>query len=109
MDGWQDIGDANLLAPGEHQVVELPGYSVLVVNLQGEYYAVENICPHDGGELGEGLIEQDTVTCPRHGACFSLKNGEVLAPPAFEDLRCFQVRLDAGRLLLAEQPEEGWG
>jgi len=108
MAGWTDIGDARLLAPGEHRVVELPGYSVLVVNLQGEYYAVENICPHDGGALGGGQIEGDTVTCPRHGACFSLKNGEVLAPPAFEDLLCFRVRVESGRLLLADEPEEGF-
>lgn len=102
---WQDLGEARTLAPGEHRVAELPDYSVLVVNVDGSFHAVENLCTHDGGELGGGLIEGDRVTCPRHGACFCLKTGQVLKPPAFEDLLCFEVRIDGGRLLVATQPK----
>lgn len=102
---WHDLGPAAALAPGEHRVVRLPDYSVLVVNLEGDFYAVENLCTHDRGELGGGLIADGRVTCPRHGACFDLRTGAVLKPPAFEDLQCFEVRVEAGRLQLAEQPK----
>lgn len=106
MAGWQEIGDTGSAEPGEHLVIELPDYSVLLVNLDGHYYAVENICPHDGGKLDGGLIANQTVTCPRHGACFCLKTGKVLKAPAFEDLLCFEVRVEHGRLQLADQPKD---
>lgn len=106
MSGWRDIGKAHELERGEHWVVDLPDHQVLVVNVGGHYYAVENLCTHDRGELGGGMIEDDRVICPRHGACFSLRTGEVLEPPAFEDLLTFPVKVESGRLLLSEQPDE---
>ena len=107
------------LKPGEHTVIELDEFSVLLVNIDGRFYAVENICPHDGGELDGGTIEDGTidngtvdnqssdnatVTCPRHGACFSLKTGKVLKPPAFEDIGSFAVRIHDGQLQIYDEP-----
>ncbi len=100
---WHDISPA--LAVGEHRVIELGDYSVLLVNLAGSLYAVENMCPHDGGELDGGLFEDECVTCPRHGARFCLKTGRVLKPPAFEDIASFAVRVHQGRLQVCDQPQ----
>lgn len=110
------------LTPGEHTVIELDEFSVLVVNIDGHFYAVENICPHDGGELNSGTFSSTTnstsdhiandtansatVTCPRHGACFSLKTGKVLKPPAFEDIDCFAVRIQDGQIQVYDEPTE---
>lgn len=101
---WHDV-NVNL-APGEHTVLTLGDFSILLVNADGHFYAVENICPHDGGELDGGAIEDTTVTCPRHGACFSLKNGAVLKPPAFEDIGSFAVRSHDGRLQIYDEPKK---
>lgn len=120
MTHWRNV--ATRLEPGEHTVIELNEFSVLLVNIDGRYYAVENICPHDGGELDGGTFENETsnatnnpdshtagvatVTCPRHGACFSLKTGKVLKPPAFEDIGSFAVRIHDGQLQIYDEPTE---
>ena len=101
---WQDVDTA--LEPGEHRVIELTHYSVLLVNLAGRFYAVENRCSHDDGELDGGVIDAETVTCPRHGACFCLKTGRVLKPPAFDDIACFAVRIQDGRVQVYDEPNE---
>lgn len=125
---WHDVATA--LEPGEHTVIELNEFSVLLVNIDGCYYAVENICPHDGGELDGGTFSSTTgnipgrstkstddnkahdtansatVTCPRHGACFSLKTGKVLKPPAFEDIGSFAVRIQDDQLQIYDEPTE---
>ena len=60
----------------------------------------------DDGELDGGVIEAETVTCPRHGACFCLKTGRVLKPPAFEDIASFAVRIQDGRVQVYDEPNE---
>jgi 3-phenylpropionate/trans-cinnamate dioxygenase ferredoxin subunit len=101
---WHDISLSRPLEPGEYRAVKLDAWSILLVNLEGHYYAVENTCPHDGGELSGGTIEADTVICPRHGSSFCLKTGRVLKPPAFEDIAYFVVRLNGGRLQIYDEP-----
>jgi 3-phenylpropionate/trans-cinnamate dioxygenase ferredoxin subunit len=79
-------------------VLELPSTSIAVFWTGGEALAVENICTHDGGELAGGPVEGTRVTCPRHGACFDLKTGAVLAPPAYEPIRTYPVRIREGQV-----------
>lgn len=98
MEQWQDICAVSELGSGEHSVIELQGQTVLLVNVEGAFYAVENLCTHDGGELDGGTIEGTTVICPRHSARFCLKTGQVLSPPAFEDIDAFPVRVVKGRV-----------
>jgi len=52
------------------------GYEVLVANLDGSFYAIDNVCPHMGGDLSMGVLEGSIVTCPRHKAQFDLKDGK---------------------------------
>lgn len=60
------------------------------------YYAIEDMCTHDGGELASGAVEGDEVVCPRHGARFCIKSGKALTPPAYEDVHSFPVRVENG-------------
>ncbi|PYU31116.1 MAG: hypothetical protein DMG28_16285 [Acidobacteria bacterium] len=64
-------------------------------NSGGRLYAIENICPHRGGPLGEGKIEDDEVICPWHGSRFNLKTGAVLEPPARQGVKSFAVQVTA--------------
>jgi 3-phenylpropionate/trans-cinnamate dioxygenase ferredoxin subunit len=52
--------------------------TLLITNIGGAYYAIDNRCPHMGGSLYDGKLEGDTVTCPRHKSVFSVKSGEVI-------------------------------
>jgi 3-phenylpropionate/trans-cinnamate dioxygenase ferredoxin component len=98
MSGWVDVAGTGELPPGTHRLVEVDGASVAVFNLDGTYYAIEDVCTHDGGILTGGPVEGDQIVCPRHGARFSIKTGAVLAPPAYEAIATFPVRVDAGRI-----------
>jgi len=54
---------------------EMEGREIAVFRLKGEFYAISNVCPHQGGPLAEGRIEGDTVTCPWHHWHFNIKTG----------------------------------
>jgi 3-phenylpropionate/trans-cinnamate dioxygenase ferredoxin subunit len=79
-------------------VIDMDGVAVAVFNLGGEYFAIQDICPHDGGELANGELEGEVIICPRHGARFSIRTGAVLGPPAYEDVRIYSVRVFEGKV-----------
>lgn len=98
MSDWVDVAAVEELVLGTHRVVDVDGAAVAVFHLPDGFHAVEDVCTHDGGTLTGGSVDGDAIVCPRHGARFSLKTGEVLAPPAYEPIHCFPVRVDAGRI-----------
>jgi 3-phenylpropionate/trans-cinnamate dioxygenase ferredoxin component len=98
MGRWFDVAAVEELPPGSRRVLDAEGIQIAVFNLDGELYAIEDVCTHDGGDLAGGSIECDVIVCPRHGAKFSIKTGEVLAPPAYEDIRTYSVRVEEGRV-----------
>lgn len=87
---------------GGKLVVELDDMEVALFNVDNEqYYAVENICSHDGGSLGDGrIVDSYEVECPRHGARFDIRTGKALAMPAFEPIEAFSVTLKDGDVFL---------
>lgn len=74
---------ANLadLAPGMCRSVELKDIGLALFNVEGEIYALDNTCPHAGGPLGEGTLEQEVVACPWHGWKFNVRTGQRLKNP----------------------------
>jgi 3-phenylpropionate/trans-cinnamate dioxygenase ferredoxin subunit len=63
-----------------------------------EFFAVEDICTHDGAELTGGAVEGAEIVCPRHGARFCLRTGRALTPPAYEPIRVFETRVTDGHV-----------
>jgi nitrite reductase/ring-hydroxylating ferredoxin subunit/hemerythrin-like domain-containing protein len=96
MSGWIDVAPEPEFAPGTSRFVEVGGAPVAVFHVDDGYYAIEDVCTHDGGPLAGGDLEGDVVVCPRHGARFSMKTGEALTAPAYQDLPTFEVRVDHG-------------
>ncbi len=94
------VGRADQIAPGEKQIFEVDGVMVVVVNLGGEFYCIEDVCTHDGGPLGEGKLDGGQLVCPRHGARFDVRSGDALTLPAFEPVPTYQVKVDNGDLLV---------
>lgn len=98
MASWHDLCAVNDLPPDNRLVLTIGSISLLLINVNGEIFAVENLCPHDGGKLHEGPVDGTEVICPRHGARFCLRTGEVLAPPATEDIDSFPTRVNGSRI-----------
>jgi 3-phenylpropionate/trans-cinnamate dioxygenase ferredoxin subunit len=96
MPDWVDVAPASEFPPGTWRSVDLEGSPVAAFNLEGEYYAIEDVCTHDGGILTGGTLERDEIVCPRHGARFSVKTGQALTPPAYQDVATFPVRVREG-------------
>ncbi len=103
MSDWVTVCRVVELPPGTHRVVEVDGAQVAVFNLDGELYAIEDVCTHDGGILTGGPIEGDQIVCPRHGARFCIKTGEALTPPAFEPTATFPVRVEDGVIQVRDE------
>ncbi|HEY8176678.1 MAG TPA: Rieske 2Fe-2S domain-containing protein, partial [Gemmatimonadaceae bacterium] len=76
------------------------GEAVLLSRVSGKCYAVAAVCTHYSGPLAEGLIVDGTVRCPLHHACFSLRTGEALRPPALNDLACWAVEERDGTVIV---------
>lgn len=93
---WIPVGPADSIAPGDYAQVEVDGTFVAVFNIDGQFLAIEDTCTHDGGELAGGCVEGDVVVCPRHGARFSLRTGAALTPPAYEPVKTYATRVNAG-------------
>jgi NADPH-dependent 2,4-dienoyl-CoA reductase/sulfur reductase-like enzyme/nitrite reductase/ring-hydroxylating ferredoxin subunit len=92
--------DATSLGDGEMMLGHAEGSQVLLARRGDEYFAVGASCTHYGGALVEGLMVGDTVRCPLHHACFSLRSGRALAAPALESIPCWNVEKRADRLLV---------
>lgn len=103
MPQWNDVGPARAIAPGEFVCVDIDDVEVAVFNVDGEFYAIENMCTHDDAVLTEGQLEGDQILCPRHGAAFCLRTGQALTPPAYEDLTTLDVRIEDGVVQVAER------
>lgn len=96
MSDWITVARADELKPGARQVVDIDGSQIVVFNLEGKYYAIEDVCTHDGGQLTGGEVEGDQIICPRHGARFCIRTGAALTAPAYEPTATFPVRIEKG-------------
>lgn len=93
------VASVDEVPPGEVRVVQAGERSLCVGHTEdGQWGAVDNVCTHDGGTLGEGYLDGDCVECPRHGARFDLFTGEVKALPAVVPVAAYPVRVADGRV-----------
>ena len=106
MSDWKPVAAAGGFGPGEYRVVDLDDTTVAVFNLDGEYFAIEDVCTHDFGALTGGCVEGGRIMCPRHGACFDIRTGEALTPPAYEPVATFPVRVHEGMIQVRDDRDD---
>ena len=95
------VAKAAELPPGTHQLLDLDGRSIALFNVDGTFYAIDDLCTHDGGPLVEGAIDGFEVECPRHGARFDVRTGKALCMPAFEPVCSHRVEVRGDDVWLA--------
>lgn len=80
--------------PGRINVYEVDGVRVALCNVNGKFYAIDDVCTHDGGPLDQGVLEGNLVECPRHGAKFDVTTGAVVAMPATAPVPTYEVKVE---------------
>ena len=87
--------------PGK-MLVEVGERLVVLIHAAGHWYALDDVCTHDGGPLSEGPLDPaaNTIACPRHGAKFDIRSGAALTMPATKPTKSHQVKLDGDRVLV---------
>jgi 3-phenylpropionate/trans-cinnamate dioxygenase ferredoxin subunit len=105
MSDWVDVAAVSELPPGTHKVVDVNDVMIAVFNVEGKFYAIEDVCTHDGGILTGGPVSGCIVTCPRHGATFDIRNGNALTAPAYESTASFPIRIQDG---MVQTKDDRW-
>ena len=95
---WIDAGPAATLSDGQTLSIARGRRVIAIVRSGEEYFAIEDICTHDGANLTGGAVEGAEIICPRHGARFCLRTGAALTPPAYEPVRTYEVKIEGGNL-----------
>jgi len=94
------VADVEELPVGERLFFDIDGEPIVIIHLENKYFAIADVCSHDGGPIGEGEIEGFKIRCPRHGALFDIRDGRVLALPAVVDIPAYPVRIVDGKIEL---------
>ena len=94
MTTWQTVANASEIPPERVAVFQVGDHEVAVCNVDGEFYAIDDLCTHDGGSLDQGELEDAEIECPRHGARFDVRTGAAIQLPAFEPVETHEVRLE---------------
>lgn len=92
------VGTKDDLPNGERMFVEIDGTPIVVFNIGGNYFAIADTCSHDDGPLGDGVLVNFDITCPRHGARFDVRNGKALTLPAIVSIPAYPVRVDKNQI-----------
>jgi 3-phenylpropionate/trans-cinnamate dioxygenase ferredoxin subunit len=90
---------------GEARVYDVGPESIALCNVGGTIHAVENLCTHDDGPLGEGTLDGCLIECPRHGARFDVTTGAAVRMPAAAPVRTFAVRVEKGDIYVEIEEE----
>ncbi len=96
---------ASSVASGATLLGHAGGEAVLLARIGEEFFAIGATCTHYGGPLADGLLDGETVRCPWHHACFSLRTGEALRAPALSPVPCWRVQRDAEYVRVTEKLE----
>ncbi|HTI52174.1 MAG TPA: non-heme iron oxygenase ferredoxin subunit [Planctomycetaceae bacterium] len=100
MPDFEPVASVSEIPPNGRKAVVFDDRAVLVFRIGNDFYAVEDVCSHDGQPLTDGLLEGFAVECPRHGARFDVRTGRPLCMPAVEPIATFEVQVRGEDVLL---------
>lgn len=92
------VAEQNELPNGERLAVSIDEYDIVVFNIAGEIFAIGDLCSHDDGPIGEGELTDHSISCPRHGADFDVRDGKTLSLPAVVDIPAYPTRIIERRI-----------
>jgi 3-phenylpropionate/trans-cinnamate dioxygenase ferredoxin component len=102
MSEWINVFNENALMNGENSVIDVDGTDVAIFKIEDNFFAIEDVCSHDGTEIASGELDGDEIICPRHGARFCIKTGAVKSAPAYEDIHSYPIRILDGMVQIKD-------
>lgn len=100
MSEFMTAAKASEIPPGASKLVQLGTKPVAIFNIGGNYFAIDDRCPHRGGPLSEGTLKDGIISCPWHGACFELSTGKALSGPTSHGLNLFRTKVEGDDILV---------
>src|SRR3954452_9366874 len=102
MAGFVPVANTNEINDPGKLLVEVGERLVVLIRAAGRFYALDDICTHDGGPLSDGPLDaaQGTIACPRHGAKFDVKTGAAVTMPATKPTRSHEVKVVGEQILV---------
>ena len=100
MSDFVPVAKASEIPDPGRQLVEVDDQLVVVFHAGGSFYAIDDVCTHDGGTLGEGRLRNGRVICPRHGAAFDARTGKAISLPAVKSVRSYAVTVEDGGIFV---------
>ncbi|MBK17386.1 MAG: ferredoxin [Rhodospirillaceae bacterium] len=94
------VATTSEVSEDEPKAVSIGRMDIGIYLLDGEYYALDDICTHAYALMTDGYIEDGAIECPLHGACFDIKSGKALTAPATIDLRPYEVKIEGDQILV---------
>ena len=99
-EGFVKVASTAEIPAGSAKVFEVDGVRIVVCNVEGTFYTIEDVCTHDESPFGNEELVGPVIECPRHGARFDVRTGEVLRMPAVAPVRTFATRVDGNEILV---------
>ena len=100
MPAFERVASVSEIPPNGRKSIIVDDVPALLVRVGNDYFAVEDVCSHDGQPLTDGPVDAESITCPRHGAKFDLKTGKALCMPATQPIETFAVVIQDGEILV---------
>jgi ferredoxin-NADP reductase/nitrite reductase/ring-hydroxylating ferredoxin subunit len=94
------VANTNDIQPSRMRAIQVNGLEVCIANVDGKYYAINNICTHEGGPLADGRIVGYEIECPWHSSKFDVRTGQVIQPPASEPEPVYEVKVEGNSILV---------
>ena len=95
------VAKTNEIKPNQIKQVSIDGKDIVVINIDGNYFAINDTCTHAGGRLSEGKVEGSIITCDWHGAQFDCKSGKLVKFPAkINDLESYNVVIESDTIFV---------
>ena len=91
---FETIAKVSDTPPGTISVHEVGEVRVALCNVNGRFYAIYDVCTHDGGSLDQGELDENLVECPRHGAKFDVTTGRAVVLPAVRPVKTYPVEVE---------------
>lgn len=105
MSEFETVATIDEIGIDEVKVVEVNDRRLAIAHTKKGFYAIDDICTHDNGPLGEGTLEGYAIECPRHGAQFDVRTGKALRFPAVAPVNTYAIRV-IGEEVQVQVPDE---